>query len=303
MNSLLKVTIPPEWDGLMIRSVLTNHYQFSRKSLSKIKNNQGIYLNDEPVYVTVRVHPGDLLQIFAPIESSEFIPPEPIPFDIVYEDMDIIVVNKPPGIVVHPTKSHLNQTLANGLIYYWSSKGEQFRFRPVHRLDQNTSGLLVIAKNQYSHHKLALQLHDRTLKRTYRAIVHGYVVEEKGVIDAPIMKDPNHALRRIVDNSQHPDAKSAITYYKTIERFSESSLLELQLATGRTHQIRVHMSWLGHPLLGDELYGGQINNNGLNRQALHAIQLEFTHPTNGEYLQFQAPLPMDMQSFLFQHLA
>ncbi|WP_339059975.1 RluA family pseudouridine synthase [Tepidibacillus marianensis] len=303
MNSLIKVSIPLEWDGLMIKSILMNHYQFSRKSLSKVKNTNGIYLNGDPVYATVRARRGDFLQIFVPVETSEFILPEPIPFDVVYEDMDIIVVNKPAGIVVHPTKSHQNKTLANGLVYYWNSKVEQFRFRPVHRLDQNTSGLLVIAKNQYSHHKLALQLNDRTLKRTYRAIVHGYVTEEKGVVDAPIMKDPNHALRRMVTTDLLPAAKSAVTYYKTIERFSDSSLLELQLATGRTHQIRVHMSWLGYPLIGDELYGGIANDNGMNRQALHAIQLEFTHPTKNECLQFQTPLPLDMQSFLFQHLA
>ncbi|TCS83495.1 RluA family pseudouridine synthase [Tepidibacillus fermentans] len=303
MNPLIQVSIPMEWDGLMIKEILFNHYQFSRKSLSKVKNTKGIYLNGEPVYVTVRVHRGDLLQIYVPIETSEFIPPEPVDFEIVYEDQDIVVVNKPAGIVVHPTKSHPNRTLANGLVYYWKAKGERFRFRPVHRLDRDTSGLLVIAKNQYAHHKLALQLQDRTLKRTYRAIVHGYVAEDKGIIDAPIMKDPEHALRRIVVTDLHPETKPAITYYKVIERFSDATLIELQLATGRTHQIRVHMSYIGHPLVGDELYGGEIGENGMQRQALHAIELEFHHPTTEKSLHYHAPLPLDMQSFLFQHLA
>ncbi|MFV9511108.1 RluA family pseudouridine synthase [Tepidibacillus sp. LV47] len=303
MKPLIRISIPIEWDGLMIKEILLKHYQFSRKSLSRVKNTKGIYLNREPVYVTVRVHRGDLLEIFVPIETSEYISPEPVDFEIIYEDQDIVVVNKPAGIVVHPTKSHPNQTLANGLVHHWKLKGEQFRFRPVHRLDKNTSGLLVIAKNQYAHHKLSLQLQDRTLKRTYRAIVHGYVAEDKGIVDAPIMKDPDHPLRRMVVTDLHPDAKPAITYYKVIERFSDATLIELQLATGRTHQIRVHMSYIGHPLVGDELYGGKTGDNGMQRQALHAIQLEFDHPRTGESLHFQAPLPLDMQSFLFHHLA
>ena len=303
MNELLKINVDHEISGLMIKEILYDHFYFSRKSLTKVKNAKGIYLNGEAVYVTQRAYEGDIIKIYVPEETSEFIEPQPIPIDIVFEDQDIVVVNKPAGIVVHPTKSHPDYTLANGLLYYWQSKGELFRFRPVHRLDKDTSGLLVIAKNQYAHHKLALQLTDRSLKRIYRAIVHGYVTEEKGIIDGPIIKDPDHATRRIVETSPDSAAKTAITFYRTVERFSDASLVELQLETGRTHQIRVHMSWIGHPLIGDELYGGKVGNGYLNRQALHAYQLSFFHPVTNEYLSFHAALPADMQSFLYLHLS
>ena len=303
MNELLKIYVNKEISGLMIKEILYDHFNFSRKSLTKVKNAKGIYLNGEPVYVTQRAYEGDMIQIYVLEETSEFIEPQSIPLDIVYEDQDIVVVNKPSGIVVHPTKSHPDGTLANGLLYYWQMKGQSFRFRPVHRLDKDTSGLLVIAKNQYAHHKLALQLFDRSLKRIYRAIVHGYVNEEKGIIDGPIIKDPDHATRRMVEIRPDSEAKTAITFYRTVERFSDSSLVELQLETGRTHQIRVHMSWIGHPLIGDELYGGKTGNGYLNRQALHAYQLNFYHPISNELLSFNAPLPEDMQSFLYLHFS
>ena len=303
MNELLKIYVSKEISGLMIKEILYDHFDFSRKSLTKVKNAKGIYLNGEPVYVTQRAYEGDMIQIYVLEETSEFIEPQSIPLDIVYEDQDIVVVNKPPGIVVHPTKSHPDGTLANGLLYHWQSKGESFRFRPVHRLDKDTSGLLVIAKNQYAHHKLALQLFDRSLKRIYRAIVHGYVNEDKGIIDGPIIKDPDHATRRMVEIKPESEAKMAITFYRTVERFSDASLVELQLETGRTHQIRVHMSWIGHPLIGDELYGGKAGNGYINRQALHAYQLHFYHPISSELLSFNAPLPEDMQSFLYLHLS
>ncbi|KXG43006.1 RluA family pseudouridine synthase [Tepidibacillus infernus] len=300
MKELMNVTIPIEWEGMMIKEILFDHYHFSRKSLSKIKTNNGIYLNGKAVYVSTRVKQGDQLRLLIPIETSFDILPQPIPLDIRYEDQDVIVINKPAGIVVHPTRNHYLGTIANGLMHYWNEKGDQCRFRPVHRLDKDTTGLFVVAKNQYAHHQLALQLHDRSLKRTYLALVHGYVTKEKGVIDAPIMKDPNHAIKRIVVTDQQPEAKSAITYYKTIESFTDFSLLELLLATGRTHQIRVHMSWINHPLVGDELYGGKTGEHWLNHQALHASKLSFYHPITREYLTFQAELPTDMQTLIFR---
>jgi len=300
MNELMKIIITKELDGMMIKEILYDHYSFSRKSLSKIKNANGIILNGEPVYVSVRVSQNDSLQIFVPIETSDDIIPQPIPIDIQYEDDDVIVINKQAGVVVHPTRNHYLGTIANGLMYYWQQKGEMYRFRPVHRLDKDTTGLFVVAKNQYAHHKLALQLQDRTLKRIYRAIVHGFMSEEKGVIDAPIMKDPEHGVKRIIIPQDHPEGKRAITYYKVIERFNNYSLVELQLATGRTHQIRIHMSWNGHPLLGDDLYGGKIEQ--MERQALHAYQIEFFHPTTNQFLSFVSPYPADMQTYLFQLL-
>lgn len=296
MIELLKIIIPSHYNGLMIKEILYDQYNFSRKSLAKIKNNKGVYLNGVSTFVTVRVKKDDLLQIYVPEESSDDILPQLIPIEIIYEDEDIAVINKPPNIVVHPTRNHYLGTIANGLSYYWRQQGKSYRFRPVNRLDKDTSGLFIVAKNQYSHHKLALQIHDKTLKRTYHAIVHGIVEHNFGEIKAPIIKDPDHSTRRLVDfNNQN--AKQATTYYRVIQRYREYTLLELQLATGRTHQIRVHMSYLNHPLVGDTLYGG--NNEGLlNRQALHAIQIDFLHPITNKELSFTSPYPNDINQFL-----
>jgi len=296
MNELLKIIIPSHYDGLMIKEILYDQYEFSRKSLAKIKNNEGVYLNGTPVFVTVRVKKDDLLQIFIQEESSADILPQPIPIEIIYEDEDIAVINKPPNIVVHPTRSHYLGTIANGLVYYWNQQGKSYRFRPVNRLDKDTSGLFIVAKNQYSHHKLALQIHNKTLKRKYHAIVHGVVENNQSVINVPILKDPDHSVKRLIDFNSL-SAKQAITHYQVIQRYQEYTLLELHLETGRTHQIRVHMSYLKHPLVGDDLYGGN-NARLLSRQALHAIQLEFLHPITNKELLFYSPYPNDISNFL-----
>ena len=240
MIELLKIIIDKKFDNFMIKELLYDHYDFSRKSLSKIKKNNGIYLNEQPAFVTVRVKEGDLLQVFISEETSENILPEPIPLNIVHEDNDIVILNKPPNIVVHPTRSHYTGTIANGLVYYWASSGKQFRFRPVNRLDKDTSGLFIVAKNQYAHHKLALQMKKNTLKRTYHAVVHKKMQDDKGEIKTLLIKDPNHPLKRIVVDQTYLNAKKAITYFKVMERFQEYTLVELLLGTGRTHQIRVH---------------------------------------------------------------
>lgn len=297
MNELMNIRIPGEWDGLMIKEVLFDHYRFSRKSLRKIKMFNGIYLNGKPAYVTNRVHQGDSLQLFIPIEKSEEIIAQPISLDIRYEDQDIVVINKPANIVVHPTRNHYLGTIANGLVYHWQSQGKIFRFRPVHRLDKDTSGLFVVAKNQYSHHKLAIQLQQRSLKRMYHAIVHGIIQNKQGIIHNYIQKDPNHATKRIVVTEPVLEAKEAITSYNVMEYFNDYTLAELELTTGRTHQIRVHMSSIGHPLVGDELYGGK-KNAYIQRQALHAARLIFNHPITNQRLSFFAPYFQDMEQFL-----
>lgn len=295
MNELLKIIVPSHYDGLMIKEILYDKYNFSKKSLAKIKNNKGVYLNGVSTFVTVRVKKDDLLQIYVPDENSDDILPQPIPVDIIYEDEDIAVINKPANIVVHPTRSHYLGTIANGLVNYWQQQGKNYRFRPVNRLDKDTSGLFIVAKNQYSHHKLALQIQNKTLKRKYHAIVHGVIKVNHGVIDMPILKDPNHSVKRVVDFNNN-SAKQAITYFQVIQRYQEYTLLEIHLGTGRTHQIRVHMSYLGHPLVGDDLYGG--NNKPINRQVLHAVQLDFVHPITNKELSFTSPYPNDIRQFL-----
>lgn len=295
MIELLKIIIPSHYDGLMIKEILYDKYFFSKKSLAKIKNNKGVYLNGLSTFVTVRVKKDDLLQIYVPEENSDDILPQPLPVDIIYEDEDIAVINKPANIVVHPTRSHYLGTIANGLVHYWQQQGKSYRFRPVNRLDKDTSGLFIVAKNQYSHHKLALQIQNKTLKRKYHAIVHGVIKVNHGVIDTPILKDPNHSVKRVVDFNNN-SAKQAITYFQVIQRYQEYTLLEILLGTGRTHQIRVHMSYLGHPLVGDDLYGG--NNEPINRQVLHAVQLDFVHPITNKEVSFTSPYPNDISQFL-----
>ncbi len=299
MNELMKIMITNQWDNMMIKEVLFDHFQFSSKSLTKIKISNGIFLNDKSAFITNRVKSGDVLTLFIPIEKSEDILPQPIPIDIRYEDQDIVIINKPPNIVVHPTRNHYLGTIANGLIYHWQTQGKEYRFRPVHRLDKDTTGLFVVAKNQYSHHKLALQLNNRSLKRTYHAIVHGKMNNKEETIRSFIVKDPEHAVKRIIVPAEYDGAKEAITSYKIIESFEHYSLVELNLLTGRTHQIRVHMSRLGHPLVGDELYGGVVA-SPIHRQALHASGLELHHPITSKYLRFSVPYPEDMNDFLTQ---
>ncbi len=293
---LLKIEILAEWDNLLIKEILLDHLSFSRKSLARIKNDGDIQLNGISYYVTMRVEKGNILEIYVPKEMSEDIMPQCIPLDIFYEDADIMVINKPANIVIHPTRNHYLGTIANGLMYYWQAKGEKYRFRPVNRLDKDTSGLFIVAKNQHAHHKLALQLNNKQLQRKYHAIVHGSLMEKSGFIDAPILKDPNHGIKRIIDFN-NVEAKSALTYFEVLKTNNNYSLIELKLVTGRTHQIRVHLSWLGHPLVGDDLYGGGLDTS-IKRQALHAKNIEFIHPLTGELLKFNAEYPSDMEIFI-----
>jgi 23S rRNA pseudouridine1911/1915/1917 synthase len=324
MKLLVEIKIKPEWDGLMIKEVLYDQLAFSRKGLTTIKNEGDIRLNDISLYVTRRVRTGDTLAIYVPAEHSEEVPPEPIPVDIVYEDADIAIINKPAGIVVHPTRNYPTGTIANGLQHYWLSKGERYRFRPVNRLDRDTSGLFIVAKNQYSHHVLALQLASGELKRNYHGIVHGSLPNKAGLIDAPLIRDPNHSVRRLVDFADSAGLP-ARTRYRVLRESAGFSLVELELLTGRTHQLRAHLAWLGAPLVGDDLYGGYkvagVDMGGAGdaghraggaaigdiiaqeRQALHAWEIAFAHPTGAARsaearLRFQAPYPDDLARFI-----
>ncbi|MED4956255.1 RluA family pseudouridine synthase [Paenibacillus macerans] len=294
-------------DGWQIKSVLQRRLGVSRKLLSKIKlTERGVQLNGERVYISVPVKAGDTVSITLEKETSEDILPEPLPLDIVYEDKALLVVNKAAGVIVHPTHGHYTGTLANGVVHYWREKGEKFRFRPVHRLDQETSGLLAIAKNAYVHQHISEQLIAGQVTKKYTALVHGWPAEPEGMIDGPIDRDPAEPHRRIVTESGYP----AQTYYKVLDGRKAGSLVELRLGTGRTHQIRVHMTSIGHPLIGDKFYRmpglGLLGpeereavlwwDEAIGRQALHASELGFVHPLTGEPLHFTLPLPADMQA-------
>lgn len=294
-------------DGWLLKTVLQRRLGVSRKLLSRIKlTERGVMLNGERVYISVPVKAGDTVSVSLEQEESEDILPQPIPFEIVFEDSALLIVNKAPGMIVHPTHGHYTDTLANGVVHYWREKGEKVRFRPVHRLDQETSGLIAIAKNAYIHQHISEQLIAGTVTKKYVALVHGCPVPAEGAVDGPIDRDPLEPHRRIVTETGYP----ALTRYAVSECYGSASLAELRLETGRTHQIRVHMTSIGHPLIGDKLYtwndapgrsgiAKPAEADGLDqsigRQALHAGELGFKHPLTGEEMLFRAPLPGDME--------
>lgn len=293
LRELASAVVPPEYDGRMVKEWIRNQLGISRGLLRRIVQVEGVRVNGFPVYLTSRLKTGDLLQLQVDAEQSETILPEPIPVPVVYEDRSVLIVNKPAGLVVHPTKGHYTGTLANGVVYHWQQNGVRARFRPVHRLDQFTSGLLVIAKDPYAHSKLTEQLRRRILIREYLAVVHGVVPAEELTIGEPIGLPDAGTNKRMV----HPAGKPAVTRLTVIERLPAATVVRLRLETGRTHQIRVHMEWFGHPLFGDLLYGiGQPD--GIDRQALHAIRLGFLHPQTDEAMEWTAEIPSDMQNLI-----
>ncbi|MEK3876254.1 RluA family pseudouridine synthase [Paenibacillus sp. FSL M7-0420] len=248
----ISYTVPPLEDGWLLKTILQKRMDVSRKLLSRLKmTDLGITLNGERVYISVKVSTGDLVQIRMEEETSEDILPQPIPFEILYEDGHLLVVSKAAGMIVHPTHGHYTETLANGVVHYWAEKGERVRFRPVHRLDQETSGVLVIAKNPYSHQHISEQMIAGTVDKRYTAFVHGVPALPSGDIDGPIDRDPLEPHRRIVT----PDGYPSLTRYEVKEVYgSAASRVELKLESGRTHQIRVHMGSVGCPLIGDGMY-------------------------------------------------
>ncbi|PRA08915.1 MULTISPECIES: RluA family pseudouridine synthase [unclassified Paenibacillus] len=300
-------TVTEQEDGWLLKTVLQRRLLVSRKLLSKIKlTEQGVMLNGERVYISVKVAAGDVVEVRMEQEESDDILPEPIPFTVLYEDEHLLVVNKDAGIIVHPTHGHYTGTLANGVVHYWKSKGERFRFRPIHRLDQETSGVLAIAKNPYVHQHVSEQMIAGTVDKKYIALVHGSPVPEQGAVDGPIDRDPEEPHRRIVT----PDGYAARTLYTTLTRWAEgsASAISLKLESGRTHQIRVHMTSIGCPLIGDRMYKTlpvheideqtmairEVRDSWIERQALHACELTFEHPILQERVTFQAPFPADM---------
>jgi 23S rRNA pseudouridine1911/1915/1917 synthase len=235
---------------------------------------------------------GNKVEIDTFRDENQNIIPEKMDISVVYEDQDLIVVNKPAGIVVHPTKSYTGGTLANGLLYYFKEKGEKCIVRLVSRLDMDTSGLILVAKNQFAHMSLARDMKLDSFKKGYMALVKGNLKEKVGTIDKPIYRTEED-IRRIIDDR----GQRSITHYEVIESFTEGDLIKLQLETGRTHQIRVHLNSIGHPILGDTLYGGE-GNNIIKRQALHAYKLSFPHPRDGKIVELEIDLPKDIKELI-----
>ena len=264
---------------------------FSRQIIIHLKKTpMGIQVNGQWAYVRTVLKAGDLVTIhLSETESSEKISPVPMELDILYEDQDILVVNKPADTPVHPSLHNYENTLANGIAWYFQQKGEPFVFRCINRLDRDTTGLLILGKNAYSASVLSSRMKKREIRRTYLGAARGIPQPPEGTVTAPIAREKDSAILRCVDFQR---GEEAVTHYKTLCTEKGSSLIRFSLETGRTHQIRVHMKYLGTPLLGDYLYNPEYSK--IKRVALHSYSLEFRHPVTNEELYFQSPLPKDM---------
>lgn len=271
----------------------------SRSFIQKMIKENGVTVNGVPVKGSFRVRENDRVEFSLPEPVSPRIEPENIPLDILYEDDDVIVVNKPKGMVVHPAAGHYSHTLVNALMYHCgdSLSGINGVMRPgiVHRIDKDTTGSIIACKNDMAHNSIALQLKEHSLVRRYHAICHGCLSEEEGTIDLPIGRHLRERTKMAVNEK---NGKPAITHYKVLRRFRDYTYVECVLETGRTHQIRVHMAEKGHPLLGDEIYSGRKSSFRLQGQTLHAKILGFRHPSTGEYIETDAPLPEYFEELL-----
>ena len=266
--------------------------ELTRSAAQKLLEQGDVLRNGKPVKKNEKLAEGDLLDVKLPQAQEVSIEPENIPLDIVFEDDDVIVINKPKGLVVHPAVGHWSGTLVNALMYHCkdSLSGINGELRPgiVHRIDMETSGLLIVAKNDFAHQSLAQQLQDHTLARTYECIVCGGIKEDSGTIDAPIGRHPTDRKKMAVTEK---NSRNAVTHWQVLERFDRYTRVQCRLETGRTHQIRVHLAWRNHPILGDMVYGHKKPELGLESQCLHARELTFRHPRTGEAVTVSCPLP------------
>ncbi|MFA5442749.1 MAG: RluA family pseudouridine synthase [Bacilli bacterium] len=270
-------------------NILTN---VTRSHIQKLIEEGYVFVNNGVIKMSYRLQEGDVINIVNREDKPSDLKPEYIPLDIVYEDDDILIINKPRGLVVHPGAGNKNLTLANALMFYTknlSSINGEFRPGIVHRIDKDTSGLLAIAKNDYAHNELAAQLKNHTMQRIYVALVHGVIHEEEGKIIAPLGRDRKNRLKMAVDLRE---GKEAITHFKVIRRYQSSTLVECRLETGRTHQIRAHFEYIKHPLVGDPLYGKKNDKLFTGGQLLHAKQLVLIHPRTKEIKTFKCPMPL-----------
>lgn len=280
-----------------IDKVISNlNEEWSRSQVQLWIKDGHILVNGQKIKTNYKCNVNDKVEISIPEPEELDVVPEEMDLEIYYEDHDVLVVNKPKGMVVHPAPGHSSGTLVNGLMAHCKDlSGINGVMRPgiVHRIDKDTSGLLMVAKNDLAHESLVNQLVAKTVTRKYKAVVHGHIPHDYGTIDAPLGRDPkDRQSMTVVDNGKH-----AVTHFHVLERFNEFTYVECQLETGRTHQIRVHMKYIGYPLAGDPKYGPKKTLD-LGGQALHAGLLGFNHPRTGEYLEFEAPLPADFEELL-----
>lgn len=293
----LEWTVGPDHAGERIDKYVTESLEedISRSQVQLWIKDGRVTVADQPIKTNYKVSENDVIRLIVPEPVDGEVAPEAIPLNVVFEDSDVIVINKPRGMVVHPAPGHYSGTVVNALLHHCKDlSGINGVLRPgiVHRIDKDTSGLLIAAKNDKAHLSLAAQLKEHSITRKYLAVVQGVVTHDQGTVDAPIGRDSRD--RKLYTVTER-NSKHAVTHFIVLERFKQHTLLELKLETGRTHQIRVHMKFIGHPLAGDPAYSRGKEMEG---QALHAAVLGFVHPRTGEYLEFQAQLPQEMEALL-----
>lgn len=290
MNRNIDYIIDEDSAGLRVEQFLRRK-RYSGQNLSEIKRMpKSILVNGVHYYMRQELSTGDHLQVrICETQNSEKIPPTKLPLDIIYEDEDLLVLNKPAGMPIHPSLNNYTNSMANALAYYFQSQGKPFIFRCCNRLDRDTSGLTIVSKHLVSGSILSDMTKYREVHREYLAIARGSVTSSEGTIQAPLGRKEGTIIERTVDWEHGEDA---VTHYKVVKEANGHSLVSLRLETGRTHQIRIHMKYLGYPLIGDYLYNPDMEY--MTRQALHSHHMEFTHPITGEHMSFTAPLPEDM---------
>ncbi len=290
----LTYCITQEDSGRKVEAILKYRLNLSNRFIKKLKYANRILCNSSPVHVNHVVKNGDVIDVLIDMQEEETdVAPENIPISVIYEDDSLIAVNKQAGIVVHPTSSHQSGTIANALAYHFKNKGEKRKIRPVSRLDRDTSGIIIFAKNQFVQEQLIQQMASKTFTKEYIGVVSGTVANKAGTIDLPIERKPGSIMERHIS----PSGAKAVTHYEVIEYLNDATCLRFFLETGRTHQIRVHCQAVGHPLIGDTLYSNRPSDL-ISRQALHSSRVSFIHPLTQKRIMLTAPLPQDIKDLM-----
>lgn len=291
---VIRHTVSQREENAQLRSILRRTLCLSNALLKRMKQTENVLVNGKQLRFIDRVHQGDIVSVRLEFgEEDSTILPQDIPVDILYEDDCLIAVNKPPNMVIHPCAGHPDNTLGNALMGYFGKKGLKIKLRPLGRLDRDTTGIVLFAKNQYVQDFLIRQMKERIYEKNYLGIIHGAFTPPEGEIALPIARKEGSIIERVTD----PDGVESLTLYKTLRKYKGFSFAWFRIVTGRTHQIRVHCASVGNPLLGDTLYGN-IPTKWINRQALHSHTVSFIHPETGDRMTLQAPVPEDMQRVL-----
>ncbi len=292
--SFITYKVGKEGQNVKIRDYMKENLNLSGRFIRGSAMDRRLRVNGKEVKLNYKLQEDDVIEVTVNAEESQNIEGEDLNIKVIYEDDDLLIVDKPPFMVVHPTKSHPMGTLANGVIHHFRSNNDNSIVRLVSRLDRDTSGLIMIAKNQFSHMNLAKSMEKNLIKKSYLAIIHGNLENQEGTIDLPIGRSTDETIKRAVLE----DGQRSITHYKIKESYKEGTLVELVLETGRTHQIRVHLSYVGCPIYGEQLYSDFNDEELISRQALHAYALTLPHPRSGEILNFESTLPEDMTKLI-----